>query len=142
MKTITAVALFVAVTFAAAGSARAQDGLVNANVPFNFTVGDHALPSGTYAIRSSMPTPGALVLRNWDKKVTVISLGEPTLGNSGYGNTLVFHKYGDQYFLSDIRSMGTSVNVHFAPTKAEKQAKAQAVEAGLFVNDPVLIALK
>jgi hypothetical protein len=142
MKNIAAIAFLIAATFTAAGSASAQDAGVKATVPFNFTVGDLALPSGTYTIRSSMPTPGALVIRNWDAKVAVISLGEPTQGNNMQDNTLVFHKYGSQYFLSEIRSEGASMNVHFAATKAEKRARAQAEEARLVVDDPVLIALK
>jgi hypothetical protein len=140
MKNIAAIAFFIAATFTTAGSAIAQDGLVKATIPFNFAVGDQALPSGTYTISSSMPD--VLVIRNWDKKVAIMSLGEPTLGYSGHDNTLVFHKYGDQYFLSDIRTANASMNVHFAPTKAEKRAKSQAEEARLSVNDPVLIALK
>jgi len=53
----------------------------------------------------------------------------------------VFHKYGNQYFLSDIFSEGASMNVHFPTTKAERQAKAEVERAGVRANEPVLIAL-
>jgi len=65
----------------------------------------------------------------------------PNQGNPGKDNTLVFHKYGNQYYLSEIRSAGAAIDVHFPTSKAEKQARAHVQEAGLFVNDPVLIAL-
>jgi hypothetical protein len=142
MKNIAAIAIFVASTFITAGSARAQRTQVNATVPFNFTVGEQSLPAGNYTIGSALTSPEVLTIRNWDKKINMLSHGEPTLDNSEYGNTLVFHKYGDRYFLSDIYSAGASLNIHFPTTKEEKQAKLQAKEARLSVNDPILIALK
>jgi hypothetical protein len=142
MKNIAAIALFVASTFIAAGSATAQDHLVKATIPFNFTVGEKALPAGTYMIGSALTSPGVLAIRSWDNKVNVLSLGQSNQGDHVQDNTLMFHKYGNQYFLSEIRSEGASMNIHFAATKAEKRAKSQVEEAGLFVNDPVLIALK
>jgi hypothetical protein len=141
MKNIAAIALFVVATFIAAGPAHAQDHLVKATVPFNFTVGDQALPSGTYTIGSRMTTADVLAIRNWDKKVNILSMGLPNQGNPGHDNTLVFHKYGNQYYLSEIRSEGASIDVRFPVSKAEKRARAQAEEARLFVDHPVLIAL-
>jgi hypothetical protein len=141
MKNIAAIAFCIVATFIAAGSASAQGYQVKATVPFNFTVGDQTLPSGNYTIGSSTSTPDVLALRNWDKKVAILSMGQPNQGNPGHDNTLVFHKYGNQYFLSEIRSEGASINTHFPTTKAEKRAKARVEEAGLFVDHPVLIAL-
>jgi len=142
MKNIAAIALFVVASFIATGPAHAQDYTVKATVPFNFTVGASTLPSGTYTIGSRTTTPAVLSIRNWDKQVSILSMGLPNQSNPGRNNILVFHKYGNQYFLSDIRSEGAAMNLHFPTTKAEKRAKAQVEEAGLFVDDPVLIALK
>jgi hypothetical protein len=141
MKNIAAFALFIATTFIAAGPVLAQDQQLKANVPFNFTVGTQTLPSGTYTIGSTT-SPSLLALRNQDKKINVMSLGLADQYNSGHDNTLVFHKYGNQYFLSDIHSEGSSINIHFPATKSEKRARAQVEEARLFVEDPILIALR
>ena len=63
MKNIAAIAVIVATTFFAAGSAPAQDHLVKATVPFTFTAGDRTLPSGTYTIGSRMSAvPSATLL--------------------------------------------------------------------------------
>ena len=142
MKNIATFALFIAATFFATGPVRAQDHLVKATVPFSFTVGDRTLPSGNYTIGSSVTSPNLLVIHNWDKKIGIMSLGQPDNNNSRGDNTLVFHKYGNQYFLTDIRTANSSMNMHLPATKAEKRAKAEVEEAGLFANDPVLIALK
>ena len=141
MKTIAAIAFFIVATFAAADPASAQDHLLKATIPFSFTVGGQTLPSGTYTIGSGVTNPNVLAIRNWDKKVNILSMGQPNQGNSERDNTLVFHKYGNQYYLSEIRSEGASIDVRFPESKAEKRAKAQVEEAGLSVNDPVLIAL-
>jgi len=141
MKNIAAIALFVLASFVAAGPAHAQDHMVKATVPFNFTVGDRLLPSGTYTIGSRMTTPDVLAIRNWDKKVNILSMGLANQSNPEHDNTLVFHKYGNQYYLSEIRSEGASIDVRFPVSKSEKRARAQVEEAGLFVDDPVLIAL-
>ena len=141
MKNIAAIALFVLASFVAAGPAHAQDHMVKATVPFNFTVGDRALPSGTYTIGSITTSPHVLSIRNWDKKVNLMSMGLSNESNPGHDNTLVFHQYGNQYYLSEIRSEGASIDVRFPVSKAEKRARAQFEEAGLFVSDPVLIAL-
>jgi hypothetical protein len=140
MKNISAIALFVVATMIAAGPAHAQQHAVKTTIPFTFTVGDRTLPSGTYTISSGM-NEDILMIRNWDKKVAILSLGRPDQNNPRHENTLEFHKYGNQYFLSNIRTDDASMNVYFPTTKAEKRAKAQVQEAGLSVDDPVLIAL-
>ncbi len=142
MKNIAAIALVIVATFIAAGPAPAQDRVVKATVPFNFTVGEQTLPSGTYIIGPTSTAPNLITMRNWDKHVAVMSLGQSGQSYRGTDNTLVFYQYGGQYFLRDIHSEGASMHVHFTPSKAEKRAKSQVEEAGRFVNDPVLIALK
>jgi hypothetical protein len=141
MKRISAIALFIAATFITAGSAFAQDNQVMANVPFSFTVGNSTLPSGTYTIRSRVASPRVLSLNSWDKGVHVMTIGQPDQNNPKRADKLVFHKYGNQYFLSEILCSDESMNIHFATTKAEKRARTQTNSAGLFVSDPVLIAL-
>lgn len=142
MKNIAAIVFFAATTLITAGSATAQDASVKATVPFNFTVGELAMPSGTYTIKASSIAPRLLMLRNWDAQVNVMSLGETTDSNPRYVDVLVFHKYGDQYFLSDIYSGGAGPNIHYPTTQAEKRAKAQAEEARLAMDNSILIALK
>jgi hypothetical protein len=142
MNRILSIALVLASTFAAAGTSSAQDHKVEATVPFNFTVGDKTLPAGTYTISNSGDAPELLALNNWEKRVNILTMGTPDdYNNPKQVNVLVFHKYGDQYFLSRICSEGASMNIDFSPTKAEKRARTQVEEAGRYVNDPVLIAL-
>jgi hypothetical protein len=71
MKWITAVALLTIASIVSAGRALAQDRAVQATVPFDFTVGDKLLPSGTYTITSV--SSGVILIQNYDKHVTALS---------------------------------------------------------------------
>jgi hypothetical protein len=51
--------LFTLAVFVTAGSALAQDRAVWATVPFDFTVADKLLPSGTYTITPEASKPPA-----------------------------------------------------------------------------------
>jgi hypothetical protein len=142
MKRIAEIALIVAsATFLTVGIANAQNNVVQATVPFSFTVGNNTLPAGTYRIASMASSAHVLGFSSWQKGVNVLAMGSPDQSNPEKADILVFHKYRNLYFLSDIRCADSAMNVHFAVTKAEKRARAQVEEAGLFVDDPVLIAL-
>jgi len=138
MKSILAVALIVAATFV--HSASAQDRRVQAQIPFSFAAGSSVLPAGTYIVNSEIGSH-FVTFNNWSKHVSVTVLSAPDTASRMGTNQLVFHKYGDQYFLSEIRCTGSSLNVRLAPTKAEKMARKQTLEAGLRVDDTILLAL-
>ena len=141
MKNLTAIALFVAAGIVTAGSALAQDHKVTATVPFNFTVNGRTLPAGNYTIGNDANSPRILTIADRKDGVAVMAIAIP---DSGYAadNKLVFHRYGSQYFLSEIRTANESMTCHLPTSKQEKWAKAQTQEASLRVNNDVLVALK
>ncbi|MBB5330187.1 hypothetical protein [Tunturiibacter gelidoferens] len=141
MKNLTAIALFVAAGFVTAGSALAQDHKVTATVPFNFTVDGRTLPAGNYTIGNDANSPRILTIADRKDGVAVMAI---TIPDSGYAadNKLVFHRYGNQYFLSEVRTTSGVMTCHLTASKQEKWARAQTQEASLRVNNDVLIALK
>jgi hypothetical protein len=141
MKPIAAIALFVAASFVTAGSALAQDHRAKATVPFNFTVNGSRLPAGNYTIGSDSAIANVLTITERDKSVHIMALGQTDPNYSGTSSKLVFHKVGNQYFLSDICYSDSSTKVHFPTSKAEKRARTETQEAGLRVNNDVMIAL-
>ena len=72
MKRITAIALLAIANFAMAGTSFAQSKGVQANVPFDFTVGNKLLPAGTYTIKENQPD--VIMIRNHDKPIAMLSL--------------------------------------------------------------------
>lgn len=121
MKRIFAIALFVASSLAAAGNLSAQDHLVKANIPFDFTVQNRVLPAGTYEISSL--SPYAVEVRNVNGHIAVLS----TVDNDDKRSTtrmLVFQRDGNQYLLHEILTTD-ALNVT-VPTSKREQRRLQA----------------
>jgi hypothetical protein len=123
MKRITAIALLAIASFAMAGNSFAQSNGVRANVPFDFTVSNKLLPAGTYTIHRA--SSGLIEIRNHDKPIAVLTIGNQDGNTSPNGGKLVFHKYGDQYFLSEILSDWATMNVSVPRSKAETRVQLQ-----------------
>ncbi|MBV8438053.1 MAG: hypothetical protein JOY95_11120 [Silvibacterium sp.] len=121
MKRITTTALFTLAALVTAGGAAAQDRAVRATVPFDFTVGEKLLPAGNYEI--SEPSYGVIEVRNRDTDVTMLTSTSHDSHESRNGSKLVFHKYRDQYFLSEILCASSDINVSLPRGKTEKQAR-------------------
>jgi hypothetical protein len=141
MNRIATIALSIAATLVASGSAFAQDHAVKATVPFNFSVNGSWMPAGTYTIASEPSRANILNIASREQNVHQLAMGQVDSKDPGSAGELVFHKYGDRYFLSEIRYPNSSAAVHFAPTRTEKRAKEGTLEAGLRVDDEILIAL-
>ena len=135
MKRIIAIALFAASTVAAGGNLSAQDHMVKANIPFDFTVNNNVLPAGTYTI-SSLST-SAVQVRNANGHIAELSLVQ----NDDKRSTtpvLVFQRYGNQYFLHEILA-ANAMNVAVPRSKREQR---RLQEAKLQESNQTLIALK
>jgi hypothetical protein len=138
MKRITAIALLAIANFAMAGTSFAQSNGVRANVPFDFTVGNDLLPAGTYTIKPQ--SRAVIVIQNQDKPIAVISLVHQDGNNSPNGGKLMFHKYGDQYFLSEILCDGADMNVEIPTSKTEKRVRLQ--QATLHSSSQTFVATR
>ena len=93
---------------------------LRAPVPFAFTVGKTDMPAGTYTI---IPvSSSAIAIRDCNTGKGVLSLFRPEDAGSSDGfPKLVFRKYGNRYFLSQV-SRGSANNVMQLPTsKLEKE---------------------
>ena len=135
MKRIIAIALFAASSLAAAGNLSAQEHMVKANIPFDFTVNNNVLPAGTYTISSL--SPSAVQVRNVNGHIAELSLVQ----NDDKRSTtpvLVFQRYGNQYFLHEILA-ANAMNVAVPRSKREQR---RLQEAKLQESNQTLIALK
>jgi len=94
------------------------------NIPFDFTVGDRQLPSGTYSFNRAQPTNRDLVLqvKRLDGDFNTFSVTVPVLSletqNKG---SIVFHRYGDQYFLYQLWPAGENTGRAFTKSQGERQ---------------------
>jgi hypothetical protein len=93
-----------------------------ATVPFAFTVGQTEMPAGTYTI--SPVSQSAIMIRDSNTAKAVLSLVRSEQANSSDGTSkLVFQKYGNKYFLSQVsRGFGRAV-MQLPTSKLEKEMR-------------------
>jgi hypothetical protein len=122
--------IFTALTVFAAS---AQD-RVEANIPFEFRVGQSLLPAGKYTVGTLGPS-GTVMIRSVDARAAAIVITNaaqtnqrPTTGK------LVFRKYGETHFLSQVWRPGYDQGRELVPTKAEREmAEAAQRTSGIQV---------
>jgi hypothetical protein len=106
-----------------AACASAQSLKVTANVPFGFVVDKAALPAGAYTIEaiSSAASP-TLLIRNTDARIGMMTLPNSAQSLNASQNTcLVFHRYGDRYFLAQIWVAGDTSGREFKMGRHEAE---------------------
>jgi hypothetical protein len=120
IKTLSMLMLLAVVALATTAVSAQTSRRVVATVPFNFIVGDKELPSGTYWIQPT--TIGSGILRitgTGNSKSTVRLTTNLHRNNAGQGK-LVFHRYQDQYFLSEIWPTGEADGRQLMKSSREK----------------------
>ena len=91
----------------ASASAYAQTVNMKVNVPFNFIVSGATLPSGQYTIKDFGATGNVISIRTLDNKAKSLILKRRCESLKASEQTkLVFHRYGDRYFLAQIWMAG------------------------------------
>ncbi len=114
---------FVAAALAATTAFAQNTTMLKADVPFDFTAGSQTFQAGRYTVDRGA-VPGAVTIRSDDGRKAAIVLTEPASSvNPRDNGSLVFHRYGRAYFLSEIRTPGYEGR-RLPPTKSEHEAAA------------------
>lgn len=96
------------------------------DVPFAFTVANHTLPPGPYTVTRMGDT--TLRIFNSSKQGTVVLtiwVEDKPLENAG---KMVFHRYGDAYFLSEVWSAASGTGRKVFQSRAEKELRGKRAE--------------
>jgi hypothetical protein len=119
---VLAAGLFV---IAAVAFARADSSVtLTAKVPFAFFVGTDTLPAGEYTFNEV--AKGLLLIRR-DRSAQVLHMTYSGASpGSSAGPRVVFHRYGDQYFLSEVYNGTQNASRQIPVSKLEKEQ----IEAG------------
>jgi hypothetical protein len=127
-----------AILLAGAGIISAQDQALRAHIPFSFVVNGATLPAGEYTVRQPY-SPHAMTIRDTGNGVQEFTLVVPTTGQLTQPGTprLVFHRYGDQYFLSQVWSSSGQGN-DIPLTRRERDLMASRITP----DEPVTVALR
>lgn len=106
----------------ATASAYAQTGVVKANVPFNFIVDKTQAPAGQYMIHNVGSSGTAMTIESQDRSLVKLVL--PNACESAQvqeKSKLVFHRYGNQYFLAQIWTAGNDRGRELPQTEQERE---------------------
>ena len=94
-------------------------------VPFKFMVGTVEMPAGEYTVQLADQKLALLTVGNLETKHWVYAKAIPDQGSKAQNDSLVFHRYGDRYFLAELKVEDSRTSYAFQPTKLEKELRAQ-----------------
>ena len=128
--------LAVMVIIAASASAQAQSlsYRLTANIPFEFSVAGKKLPAGKYWVNRAQQSSGDTVVQisSTDGHSNVIRFTIPVLAvNPVKDGTLVFHRYGEEYFLSQIWPASGLTGRELPKSRAERELERKSQDNGI-----------
>jgi len=137
LKTIAVILALVIGAGASVAKAQIMERL-KGEIPFSFYVRDMKLPAGAYTITVLNPGSGLMEIRSDDGKSAALFLTiEKQEKDTGAPSELIFHKYGEKVFLSEIVEQGERDEAEVLKSKMEKR-----LERAAFSDKEVAIALR
>jgi hypothetical protein len=133
IKRLTILSLVSMFTLCAAvASANAQLSIpVRAKIPFDFNVGDKKLVAGEYTFSrsSGLADTRTMLVSSADSGARMFqSTSVAQVLRPKNESTLVFHKYGDQYFLEQIWTGGEQEGTQLPQSRGERAARQQLAQ--------------
>ena len=133
---LTALVLALAVNVAFAQSSS----MTKANVPFAFSIEQNSMEAGQYSINV---TDHVLRIRNDSTNKSVTLLAQSEESAKPQATRLVFHKYGNSYYLAGVwRATGQAgaSGIELPASKAEQETSAAYKDAGRATE--VIVAMR
>jgi hypothetical protein len=92
-------------------------------IPFAFHVRDVALPAGTYTVEEFITT-GTIMITNDETGKGILTLAPANRSGDTNESKLVFNKYGDRYFLSELWFAGKGAGDCVPMGKLEREVRS------------------
>src|SRR5579863_9753208 len=121
-RLILAAGLFAATLTA---SLHAQPMNLQANIPFDFRIGNSAFPSGEYSIRHSGGVLFVQQTTGSHRAGAFLTVGGDRPAGSSAAGTLQFNQYGSTYYLSKVWPAGSKEAQSPPMTSHEKELARQ-----------------
>ena len=122
------------VVLAAVGPTQAQSlggTRITANIPFDFNISEKKLPAGKYSVGRAINQSDDLIvsINDLEGRSKAIRLSNTVVRSRPTGKALlVFNRYGDQYFLSQVWPAGATMGREFRKSKSEREAQKQLAQ--------------
>ena len=127
LKGITMAALTITLALATAvvsANAQSSDRLAAA-VPFDFTVGGQTMAAGDYILGPATSDGEGLVVRSKETGKSVVRLTNSSERWQDNRAGLVFHKYGQRYFLAEVWGAGNSTGRKLTESREERAIRRE-----------------
>ncbi len=113
--------LLVMLAVVPASGAGRRDHKIQADIPFDFMVGETTLPAGTYTVSTS--APDVVLIRSLDghESVLVITQSVQESLTPSDETKLVFNRHGDLYFLAQVWAEGAFNGREFLKSSTESK---------------------
>ena len=128
MKTITQAIMLLSVASVLPAYSQSPPGL-KADVPFAFRVGDKVLNAGTYILQNV--EQGLTLIRSEDGNGGAFTITVALEARQTVEPRLIFHRFGNSYFLSQIWTGSTGGEVPMSRT--ERWINAEGPAPGIVV---------
>ena len=146
VKGFITAALLVTAIITAGASAQAQtlEYKLTVDIPFDFSVSGQKLPAGKYWIGRAQNSIGDTVvqIQSTDMHSVANRFSVPIVTfKSKKRGEVVFHRYDDQYFLSEVWPSGGGTGRAFLKTRTERKLARSARENGIAALKPETVTL-
>ena len=105
--------------------AKWQDTTMKANVPFEFTAGNKTIPAGHVEAELTSVLGGALWVGNRDATTGTYIIMQRTSTDRSRPTAMVFHRYGNQYFLASVARQGSATGFRAPESQLEAALRMQ-----------------
>ena len=114
---------------------------IRVNIPFDFLVRGRTLPAGEYEISRLSDEPALLEITNIRNRHENAAIEtEPEEGNMPRHGKVVFHRYGDSYFLHEIWTAGIETGRELPMSHQEKVLRQETLAKGES-TEPQVVAI-
>jgi hypothetical protein len=96
---------------------------MKANIPFQFNIGNQTLPAGEYTVRYVNQNSGktALLFKSADGRTSrIVNMLPAQRMDAQLKASIVFHQYGDSYFLSEVWTGADEYGLALPKSRAER----------------------
>ena len=130
---VMATCCFLALVAAANVHAQVPGTVLRATIPFEFSVRGKTLPAGVYEIKRVTNEPGTLIISsvndNHERAMFETErIEERTIMSR---SELVFNRYDDNYFLSEVFAGGEQTGSEAIPSRQERTLKRELARNGV-----------
>ena len=115
---------------------------IRVSIPFDFSVRGKTLPAGEYEVKRINDEPIGLLIRNvHNKHDDVVFETEPKIDRSiTKRDELIFTRYGDSYFLSEVVTAGEQTGEELYPSHRERELQREMMSRNQAQPETVTVA--